>query len=43
MTEKGKMVFGQLYDPSDFDGKPDDEVCSILKANGFRWAPSQQA
>lgn len=26
-----------------FDGKPDEEVRSILKANGFRWAPSQQA
>lgn len=26
-----------------FDGKPDDEVRNILKANGFRWAPSQQA
>lgn len=26
-----------------FDGKPDDETRSILKANGFRWAPSQGA
>ena len=26
-----------------FDGKPDEETRSILKANGFRWAPSQGA
>lgn len=26
-----------------FDGKPDDEVRKVLKSNGFRWAPSQQA
>lgn len=26
-----------------FDGKPDDETRDILKSNGFRWAPSQQA
>lgn len=26
-----------------FDGKPDLEVRDILKANGFRWAPSQSA
>lgn len=26
-----------------FDGKPDEETRSILKSNGFRWAPSQGA
>lgn len=26
-----------------FDGKPDAEVRTILKSNGFRWAPSQGA
>lgn len=26
-----------------FDGKPDPEVREILKSNGFRWAPSNQA
>lgn len=26
-----------------FDGKPDEAIRSILKANGFRWAPSQGA
>lgn len=26
-----------------FDGKPDEDTRSILKANGFRWAPSQGA
>lgn len=26
-----------------FDGKPDQEVRELLKANGFRWAPSQGA
>ena len=26
-----------------FDGKPDDETRSLLKSNGFRWAPSQGA
>lgn len=26
-----------------FDGKPSDEVRSILKHNGFKWAPSQGA
>ena len=26
-----------------FDGKPDDDTRALLKANGFRWAPSQGA
>ena len=26
-----------------FDGKPDEAIRSTLKANGFRWAPSQGA
>ncbi len=26
-----------------FDGKPDEETRELLKANGFRWAPSQGA
>jgi hypothetical protein len=26
-----------------FDGKPDEEIRTILKANGFRWAPSEGA
>lgn len=26
-----------------FDGKPDEQTRSILKSNGFRWAPSQGA
>lgn len=26
-----------------FDGKPETEVRNILKKNGFRWAPSQEA
>ena len=26
-----------------FDGKPEPEIRSILKGNGFRWAPSQGA
>lgn len=26
-----------------FDGKPEEEVRAILKRNGFRWAPSQDA
>ena len=26
-----------------FDGKPDEETRSLLKSNGFRWAPSQGA
>ena len=26
-----------------FDGKPDAEIRTILKSNGFRWAPSQGA
>ena len=26
-----------------FDGKPDEETRAVLKANGFRWAPSQGA
>lgn len=26
-----------------FDGKPDEDVRAELKANGFRWAPSQNA
>lgn len=26
-----------------FDGKPDETVRSILKSNGFKWAPSQSA
>ena len=26
-----------------FDGKPEEAVRSVLKANGFRWAPSQGA
>ena len=26
-----------------FDGKPDADVRAVLKENGFRWAPSQNA
>lgn len=26
-----------------FAGKPDDDTRALLKANGFRWAPSQGA
>ena len=26
-----------------FDGKPEEAVRNVLKANGFRWAPSQEA
>lgn len=26
-----------------FDGKPDEEIRSLLKSNGFKWAPSQGA
>ncbi len=26
-----------------FDGKPDEETRKVLKSNGFKWAPSQQA
>ena len=26
-----------------FDGKPDAEVRTLLKSNGFKWAPSQGA
>lgn len=26
-----------------FDGKPDDEVRTILKSNGFKWSPSRSA
>lgn len=26
-----------------FDGKPDDETRTLLKRNGFKWAPSQGA
>ena len=26
-----------------FDGKPDEEVRTLLKRNGFKWAPSQRA
>jgi len=26
-----------------FDGKPEEDVRKILKANGFKWAPSQEA
>lgn len=26
-----------------FDGKPDEQTRSILKSNGFRWAPSEKA
>ena len=26
-----------------FEGKPDEKIRSILKSNGFRWAPSQNA
>lgn len=26
-----------------FDGKPEETVRNVLKANGFRWAPSQEA
>jgi hypothetical protein len=26
-----------------FDGKPDENTRSILKSNGFKWAPSQGA
>ena len=26
-----------------FDDKPDEETRELLKANGFRWAPSQGA
>ena len=26
-----------------FDGKPDPEVRTVLKKNGFKWAPSQGA
>lgn len=26
-----------------FDGKPEPEIRSILKSNGFKWAPSQEA
>lgn len=26
-----------------FDGKPDEKIRAMLKANGFRWAPSQSA
>ena len=26
-----------------FDGKPDEETRTMLKSNGFRWAPSQSA
>lgn len=26
-----------------FDGKPDEEIRSLLKGNGFKWAPSQGA
>ena len=26
-----------------FDGKPDAEIRTLLKSNGFKWAPSQGA
>ena len=26
-----------------FDGKPEAEIRNILKSNGFKWAPSQEA
>jgi hypothetical protein len=26
-----------------FDGKPDEKTRSVLKSNGFKWAPSQNA
>ena len=26
-----------------FDGKPDEATRALLKANGFRWSPSQGA
>ena len=26
-----------------FDGKPDSEIRTLLKSNGFKWAPSQGA
>lgn len=35
-TELGRIQFL-------FDGKPDDDTRTLLKANGFKWAPSQGA
>lgn len=39
VVENTELMRLQLF----FDGKPDADVRSILKSNGFRWAPSQEA
>lgn len=39
VVENTELMRLQLF----FDGKPDAEVRSILKSNGFKWAPSQAA
>lgn len=39
VVENTELMRLQLF----FDGKPDADVRSILKSNGFKWAPSQAA
>ena len=48
-TEGSKLESNTLYDLTQedgryqfkFDGKPSDEVRSILKRNGFKWSPAR--
>ena len=39
IVENTEIMRLQLF----FDGKPEPEVRDILKSNGFKWAPSQEA
>ena len=38
MVENTEIMRLQLF----FDGKPEADVRSVLKSNGFKWAPSQE-
>jgi hypothetical protein len=39
VKENTEIMRLQLF----FEGKPDEETRKVLKSNGFKWAPSQQA